>query len=66
MGKSDQEIAKTLGVHPYPVKLAREASFRYPESLLLSYLSKLHTIDLEMKSGKSSDSVAFEMMMASI
>ena len=66
MGKSDQEIAKTLGVHPYPVKLAREASFRYPESLLLSYLSKLHTIDLEMKSGKSSDSVAFEMMVASI
>lgn len=65
-GKSDQEIAKILGVHPYPVKLAREASFRYPESLLLSYLSKLHTIDLEMKSGKSSDTVAFEMMMASI
>ena len=66
MGKSDQEIAKTLGVHPYPVKLAREASFRYPESLLLSYLSKLHTIDLEMKSGKCSDSVIFEMMMASL
>ncbi len=65
-GKSDMEIAKLLAVHPYPVKLARESSYRYPENLLLAYLKKLSTIDLEMKSGKITDSVALEMMMASI
>lgn len=65
-GNTDQQMGKLLGMHPYPVKLARESSYKYSESLLLEYLEKLAKVDYDMKSGSSVASLAFEVFMASI
>ncbi len=65
-GSSDQEIGKKLSVHPYPVKLAREASYKYSEGMLLEYLQKLAQVDLNMKQGNTVAGLSFEVFMASI
>lgn len=65
-GNSDQKISKLLKVHEYPVKLAREASYKYSESVLLEKLEKLANLDLEIKSGETNGLVEFEMMLATI
>ena len=65
-GNSDQKIAKQLNMHPYPIKLAREASYRYSENMILEYLSKLSIVDLKMKQGNTVASLSFEVFMASI
>lgn len=64
--KTDQEIGKLLGIHPYPVKLARETSYLYSEDILLFYLSKLAEVDLQMKQGNTTAGLSFEVFMASI
>ena len=63
---SDQQIAKLLNMHPYPIKLARESSYQYSENMLLEYLSKLSLVDLKMKQGNTVASLSFEVFMASI
>lgn len=65
-GNSDQSISKLLKIHEYPVKLAREASYRYSEKILLADLEKLANLDLEIKSGKSDGEVEFELLLATI
>lgn len=65
-GSSDQEIGKKLSVHPYPVKLAREASYKYSEGMLLEYLQKLAQVDLSMKQGNTIANLSFEVFIASI
>lgn len=65
-GKTDQEMGKLLGMHPYPVKLAREASYNYSDKMLLEYLENLANVDLEMKQGNQAANLSFEIFMASI
>lgn len=65
-GKTDQEIGKLLGMHPYPVKLARESSYNYSEKLLLEYLEQLAKVDYDMKQGNQNANLSFEVFMASI
>lgn len=65
-GNSDQKISKLLKVHEYPVKLAREASYKYSESVLLEKLEKLAKLDLEIKSGETNGLVEFETLLATI
>lgn len=65
-GNSDQKISKLLKVHEYPVKLAREASYRYSETVLLEKLEKLANLDLEIKSGETLGQVEFETLLATI
>lgn len=65
-GNSDQSISKLLKVHEYPVKLARESSYRYSEDRLLEYLEKLAKLDLEIKSGETNGQVEFETLLAMI
>ena len=65
-GNSDQKISKLLKVHEYPVKLAREASYKYNENVLLEKLEKLAQLDLEIKSGETNGLVEFELMLATI
>ena len=63
-GNSDLKISKLLKVHEYPVKLAREASYRYSDKTLLEAIETLAKLDLAIKSGESSGQVEFEMMLA--
>ena len=65
-GNSDQTISKLLKVHEYPVKLAREKSYKYSEKVLLEDLEKLSEIDLLIKSGKSDGEVELEQLIATI
>ncbi|MBE6147018.1 MAG: DNA polymerase III subunit delta [Firmicutes bacterium] len=65
-GRNDQEISKTLNMHPYPVKLAREASYQYSDSILLDYLEKLAEIDYMMKSGNTQQDILLETFIASM
>ena len=65
-GNSDQNISKLLKVHEYPVKLAREAGYKYSEKHLLEILEKLAELDLEIKSGETYGEVEFETLLASI
>ncbi len=65
-GNSDQNISKILKVHEYPVKLAREQSYKYTENLLLEKLEKLSQLDLDIKSGKTNGMVEFEILLATI
>lgn len=65
-GNSDSKISKLLKVHEYPVKLAREASYRYSEAVLLEKLERLANLDLEIKSGETTGQVEFETLLATI
>ena len=48
-GKQNSDIAKTLGVHPFRVKLALETNYMMYE--LKDILKKLHDLDFGIKSG---------------
>lgn len=63
---NNDEIARQLGVHRYPVQLAREAGKSFLEKDLLHYLDKLATLDYEMKSGNTYQNIAFEMFLLSL
>ena len=65
-GNSDQAISKLLKVHEYPVKLAREAGYKYSEKYLLKILEKFSKLDFEIKSGETVGEVEFETLLASI
>ena len=65
-GNSDQAISKLLKVHEYPVKLAREAGYKYTDKHLLEILEKLSKLDLDIKSGETLGEVEFETLLASI
>ena len=56
-GLSEKEIAITLNVHPYRVKLAIETDYMISE--LKDILIKLHNLDFEIKSGKVDKNVGF-------
>ena len=65
-GNSDQSISKLLKVHEYPVKLSREASYKYREDQLLEKLERLANLDLEIKSGETTGQIEFETLLATI
>ena len=55
-----------LKIHEYPIKLAREKSYKYTEKQLLDDLYKLSELDLAIKSGTSTGEVEFETLLAKI
>ena len=57
-GLSEKEIATSLSVHPYRVKLAIETDYMISE--LKDILIKLHNLDFEIKSGKIDKNVGFD------
>lgn len=65
-GNSDKTISSLLKVHEYPVKLAREASYKYSDAILLEKLRKLADLDLKIKSGETNGQVEFETLLATI
>ena len=57
-GFISKDIASTLKVHPYRVKLALETN--YPDFELKDILKKLHNLDYEIKTGKVDKIVGLE------
>ena len=62
-GLSEKNIADTLAIHPYRVKIALQKGRRYNENILLNYLSELADIDYAIKSGNLNKDLALEMFI---
>lgn len=60
-GFMSKDIASTLKVHPYRVKLALETN--YPDFELKDILKKLHNLDYEIKTGKVDKIVGLESFL---
>lgn len=63
---NNNEIALLLGVHAYPVKLAREASIRYSDKLLLKFLKALALLDSDIKTGKVNPELGLELFIVNV
>lgn len=62
-GYSEKDIANTLKVHPYRVKLALQNGRNYKSDLLLKYLDNLANIDIGIKAGKENKDLALELFI---
>lgn len=60
-GYSGTDIAKKIGVHPYPVKLALEKVNHFSEEELLDKLLKLVDMDEQIKMGLVDKNLAMEL-----
>ena len=65
-GMKQEEIATFLGVHPYKVKLAIASSFSYTKKELLSMLNRLYEIDKNIKTGKDTTKIGFQVFILSL
>lgn len=65
-GMGASEIAKMLGVHPYPVKLAISHSASFTLDQLKTYLSLAIAADQDIKSGKIDKVLAVEQIFLAV
>ena len=63
MGKSNNDIASILGVHPYRVKLAIQNSYYYTEEDLIKYIYKLGNLDKDIKTGNIDKALGLELFL---
>ena len=62
-GLSEKDIATTLKIHPYRVKLAIQNSRKYSSELLLQYISDLADMDISIKTGQIDKALALELFI---
>jgi len=62
-GLSEKDIAETIKIHPYRVKLALQNSRSYNNKTLLKFLSELADIDINIKTGKINKDLALELFI---
>lgn len=62
-GLSEKDIATTLKIHPYRVKLALQNGRKYSSDTLLQYISDLADIDINIKTGKTDKNLALELFI---
>ncbi len=65
-GYSEKDIASSLEVHPYRIKLALEKSHNFKEDTLLEYLKQLATLDYQIKSGRIDKNIGLELFILNI
>ena len=65
-GYREAEVAKTLNVHPYRVKLIHGQSHRFELDLIQSYLYQLAQIDYKIKTGLLKKELALEMFILNL
>ena len=65
-GMKQEEIATFLGVHPYKVKLAISSSYSYTKKELLTMLNRLYEIDKNIKTGKDTTKIGFQVFILSL
>ena len=62
-GYSEKDIASTLKIHPYRVKLAIQNSRNYTSDILLKNLNALADIDIGIKTGTINKDLALELFI---
>ncbi len=62
-GYSEKDIASTLQIHPYRVKLAIQNSREYSSKTLLEFIDNLAKMDLDIKTGKVNKDLALELFI---
>lgn len=62
-GYSEKDIASTLKIHPYRVKLAIQNSRNYTSDILLKNLNALADIDIGIKTGTINKNLALELFI---
>lgn len=62
-GYSGNDIASSIGIHPYRIKLALEKVRNYDSEILLNYLSKLADLDYDIKVGNLDASLGLELFI---
>ncbi len=65
-GMNNNEMAKLLGIHAYPVKLALETSKRYSSKLLLNCLKGLANLDQDIKTGQVNPELGLELFILNV
>ena len=65
-GYTEKDIASTLSIHPYRVKLAIQNSRNYSNELLIEYIDKLATLDYEIKSDEKDADTGLELFLLGI
>ena len=63
MGKTNNDIATILGVHPYRVKLAIQNNYYYTEEDLIKYIYKLGYLDKNIKLGNIDKFLGLELFL---
>lgn len=62
-GYTEKDIASTINIHPYRVKLALQNSRSYDSKVLLKYLSDLAQLDIDIKSGNIDKNLGLELFI---
>ncbi|EOH82819.1 MULTISPECIES: DNA polymerase III subunit delta [Enterococcus] len=62
-GYQQANIAETLGVHPYRVKLAMQQVAKFPLNLLVSMYDELVENDYEVKTGQADKEMNFQLFI---
>lgn len=65
-GYSQEQIASTLKIHPYRVKLAVEKGYSYSSKVLLTNLEYFFDLDYMIKSGNNNPKLCFELFLAKL
>ena len=65
-GLNNNEIATTLTVHPYRVKLALEEGIKYQKKTLLNFILKLANLDNDIKTGKINAELGVELFILNV
>lgn len=65
-GYSNQQIPKTINVHPYVVQLASKRSGSFNNERLSKIINELTNTDAAIKQGKMDKGMAFEMLLYKI
>ena len=66
LGYREQEMAKTLNVHPYRAKRLLQQSYRFKEQTLELYLMQLADIDYKIKTGELKKETALELFILNL
>ncbi|MEG2644202.1 MAG: DNA polymerase III subunit delta, partial [Enterococcus sp.] len=63
VGYQQANIAETLGVHPYRVKLAMQQVAKFPLQLLVTMYDELVENDYEVKTGQAEKELNFQLFI---
>lgn len=65
-GYTEADIAKTLDIHPYRIKLALQNSRNYQANTLLTYIKKLAKLDINIKKGNIDKCMGLELFIINL